>query len=109
MEIARSGRFSGEMRPRKVRIAGHLVERVNAFSEAMVNSGQPVRACEWFALIIRYRDQGIVVPPRIDLRQVLQVEPTVQRGHGSRRQIFEERKMDEIDMEMQKIEFVRRK
>ena len=72
----------------------------------MVNSGPPVRACEWFALIIRYRDQGIVVPTRIDLRQVLQVEPTVQRGHGSRRQIFEERKMDEIDMEMQKIEFV---
>jgi hypothetical protein len=71
-----------------------------------VNSGQPVRAREWFALIIRYRDQGIVVPTRIDLRQVLQVEPTVQRGYGSRRHIFEERKMDEIDMEMQKIEFV---
>ena len=35
-----------------------------------VNSGQPVRACEGFALIIRYRDQGIVVPTRIDLRQV---------------------------------------
>src|SRR6266446_10446865 len=27
----------------KGRIAGHLVERVNAFSEAMVNSSQPVR------------------------------------------------------------------
>ena len=46
------------------------------------------------------------MPTRIGLRQVLQVEPTVQRGHGSRRKIFEERKMDEIDMEMQKIEFV---
>src|ERR1700730_7902488 len=90
----------------EIRIAGHLVERVNTFSETMVNSGQPVRACEWFALIIRYRDQGIVAPTRIDLRQVLQVEPTVQCGHGSRRQIFKERKMDEIDMEMQKIEFV---
>jgi hypothetical protein len=47
-----------------------------------------------------------MVPTRIDLRQVLQIEPPVQRGHGSLRQIFEERKMDEIDMEMQKIEFV---
>src|SRR5262249_22149065 len=81
----------------EIRIAGHLVERVSAFSEAMANSGQPVRVRKWFALIIRYRDHGIVVPPRIDLRQVLQVEPTVQRGHCSRRQIFEERKMDQID------------
>ena len=47
-----------------------------------------------------------MAPTRIDLRQVLQVEPTVQRSYRSRRQIFEERKMDEIDMEMQKIEFV---
>ena len=33
----------------------------------------------------------------------------MQRGHGSRRKIFEERKMDEIDVEMQKVESFRRK
>jgi hypothetical protein len=70
----------------------------------MVNSSQPIRACERFALIIRYRDEGIVGPTRVDLRQVLQVESTVR--HGLLCAIFEERKMDEIDMEMQKIEFV---
>ncbi len=46
------------------------------------------------------------MPTRIGLGQVFQVEPTVQRGHGSRRKIFEEGKMNEIDMEMQKIEFL---
>jgi hypothetical protein len=46
------------------------------------------------------------VPTGIGLGQVLEVEPTVQRGHGSRGGIFEEGKMDEIDMEMQKVEFV---
>jgi hypothetical protein len=46
------------------------------------------------------------VPTRIDLRQVFEVEPTVHRGHGSLRELFKERKMDQIDMEVQKIEFV---
>ena len=46
------------------------------------------------------------MPAGIDLGQILQVEPTVQRGHGSRRKIFEQGKMNEIDMEMQKVKCV---
>ena len=65
-----------------------------------------VRVCERFALIVRNRDEGIVVPAGIDLGQIFQVEPTVQRGHGSRCKIFEQGKMNEIDMEMQKIKCV---
>ena len=46
------------------------------------------------------------MPAGIDLGQILQVEPPVQCGHGSRRKIFEQGKMNEIDMEMKKVKCV---
>ena len=46
------------------------------------------------------------MPTGIGCRQILQVEPAMQRGHGSRRKILEERKVDEVDVEMQEIELV---
>ena len=90
----------------KIRVVGSGIERVDGFSNAMLDGGQPVGVGQRFALIIRYRNEGIVVPTGIDPRQILQVEPAMQRGHGARRKFFEERKMDEIDVEMQKVEFV---
>ena len=105
--IARSGRFSGEIRPRKVSIrrpARAEAVEVLAHAVAMV-AIQFARAA---ASSARARSRPGVSPASTGRPgQVLEVEPAVQRGHGPLRQLLEDREVDEIDVEVEDVELVR--
>jgi hypothetical protein len=67
---------------------------------------EPVRVAQRLALVHRDRCQRKLLPPPVHDRQVLEVQPPVQRGQRALRAVLEEREVDHVDVEMQHVELV---
>ena len=106
--MARSGRFSGEMRPRKATYPprSSTPGRCRVDREAMVDGRREVRVWHRAALRFRDRDQRHVVKSHIERKQIGQILAAVQRGDGAARDRPEQRKLELVDMEVQYVEFV---
>src|SRR5205085_5066544 len=79
-------------------------ERVGRYP--MVNRSHPFCLRQWAPLGMRNRDNGHIRELVIKRRQIGQVEPAVQGGHGRKRRSTRHREVKVVDMEMNNVELV---
>ena len=72
----------------------------------MLDGPNPVGRRQRTSLVVRDRDQRVLRPARVSLRQILQVQPAVKGGHGLVRHLLEEGKVDQIDVKVDDVEIV---
>src|ERR1700731_3350911 len=92
---------------REVAATGLRRKSVEALGQAVMHGTDPIGEGQRLALAVGNGYEGIFGPPLIGARQILDVQTAVQGGDGTRRHIREERKMQQIDMEMQDVERIR--
>jgi hypothetical protein len=84
------------------------MERTDCRRQAVMNGPDPIhRNRDRRALAVGDRDERHLREGDIDRMIIRQVEPSMQRGDASVLKALEQRVLEQIDMEMEDVEFVR--
>src|SRR5262245_52554341 len=108
MRMARSGRFSGDMRPRNATYPPFAVEGggMQVKRETVVHGGDEVGIGQRLALIVGNRHQRQIAKTEIEPEQVGKILAPVQRGDGLVSERPHHREMKMVDMEVQYVELI---
>jgi hypothetical protein len=106
ISIARSGRFSGEMRQEgEVGLRRPRIERQHAGRDAVMDPADPVHRRHRQALVVGDRDQRDLRERLVEGQQVGHVEPSVQGRHGPVGDSADRGERQQVDVEVKHVEF----